>query len=171
MSALPVFDFATTHVYERHMELRPHPTDQPGGGEAMGVGGLRNGLVGSLMLCGIAMVISLIIGMLAGTWLAALRGWIMTPLGQSDGVATAASALHPAWFGGIMLAAALGLLAFGMTTFFLMSVDALWSGKVFVGAVMGYAYAYGGVAQMVAGIFEVRRRGAAGACAGDSPAK
>ena len=33
MSALPVFDFATTHVYERHMELRPHPTDQPGGGD------------------------------------------------------------------------------------------------------------------------------------------
>ena len=72
---------------------------------------------------------------------------------------------------GIANPAPLGLLAFGMTTFFLMSVDALWSGKVFVGAVMGYAYAYGGVAQMVAGIFEVRRRGAAGACAGDSPAK
>jgi hypothetical protein len=52
--------------------------------------------------------------------------------------------------------APLGLLAFGMTTWFLMSVDALWSGKVFVGAVMGYAYAYGGFAQMVAGVLEVR---------------
>lgn len=51
--------------------------------------------------------------------------------------------------------APLGLLAFGMTTFFLMSVDALWSSKVFVGAVAGYAYAYGGFAQMVAGVFEV----------------
>ena len=41
-----------------------------------------------------------------------------------------------------------------MTTFFLMSVDALWSGKVFVGAVAGYAYAYGGFGE------RLRRRAA-----------
>lgn len=38
------------------------------------------------------------------------------------------------------------------------SVDAVWSGKLFVGAVMGYAYAYGGFAQMVAGVLEVSCR-------------
>jgi len=59
------------------------------------------------------------------------------------------------WSQAIGNPAPLGLLAFGMTTFFLMSVDALWSSKVFVGAVMGYAYAYGGFAQMVAGVLEV----------------
>ncbi|GBF89196.1 hypothetical protein Rsub_01913 [Raphidocelis subcapitata] len=61
----------------------------------------------------------------------------------------------PVWSQAIGNPAPLGLLAFGMTTFFLMSVDALWSGKVFVGAVMGYAYAYGGFAQMVAGVLEL----------------
>jgi succinate-acetate transporter protein len=66
----------------------------------------------------------------------------------------------PVWSQAIGNPAPLGLLAFGMTTWFLMSVDALWSGKVFVGAVMGYAYAYGGFAQMVAGVLEVRRVGA-----------
>ena len=50
--------------------LATFTTDQPGGGENIGVGGLRNGLVGSLILCGVAMIISLVIGMLAGTWLA-----------------------------------------------------------------------------------------------------
>jgi succinate-acetate transporter protein len=59
------------------------------------------------------------------------------------------------WSQSIGNPAPLGLLAFGMTTFFLMSIDTLWSGKVFVGAVMGYAYAYGGFAQMVAGVLEV----------------
>jgi succinate-acetate transporter protein len=63
---------------------------------------------------------------------------------------------RPAWSAAIGNPAPLGLLAFGMTTFFLMSVDTLWSGKVFVGAVIGYAYAYGGFAQMVAGVLEVR---------------
>ncbi|MDP9057812.1 MAG: phosphate ABC transporter permease PstA [Pseudomonadota bacterium] len=41
--------------------------DQPPPGE---VGGLRNALVGSLMLCGAAMVIAVVLGILAGTWLA-----------------------------------------------------------------------------------------------------
>ena len=50
--------------------LATFTTDQPGGGENIGVGGLRNGLVGSLILCGVAMIFSLVIGMLAGTWLA-----------------------------------------------------------------------------------------------------
>ncbi|MDE2301929.1 MAG: phosphate ABC transporter permease PstA [Sphingomonadales bacterium] len=44
--------------------------DQPGGGADMGQGGLRNGLVGSLILCAIGMAIALVIGILSGTWLA-----------------------------------------------------------------------------------------------------
>lgn len=61
----------------------------------------------------------------------------------------------PVWSQAIGNPAPLGLLAFGMTTFFLMSIDTLWSGKLFLGAVMGYAYAYGGFAQMVAGVLEL----------------
>lgn len=41
--------------------------DQPPAGEA---GGLRNGIVGSLIMCAIGMVIAIVIGILAGTWLA-----------------------------------------------------------------------------------------------------
>jgi hypothetical protein len=33
ISALDELDFATIHVYERHMELRPEPTAQAGGGD------------------------------------------------------------------------------------------------------------------------------------------
>src|ERR1700679_864089 len=33
-------------------------------------GGLRNAITGSIMLCGLAMAIALIFGILAGTWLA-----------------------------------------------------------------------------------------------------
>jgi len=41
--------------------------DQPAPGEP---GGLRNAIVGSLIMCGSGMVISIIVGILAGTWLA-----------------------------------------------------------------------------------------------------
>lgn len=41
--------------------------DQPPPGEA---GGLRNAIVGSLIMCGAAMVIAVVLGILAGTWLA-----------------------------------------------------------------------------------------------------
>lgn len=41
--------------------------DTPAPGE---VGGLRNAIIGSLAMCSIAMVIAVIIGVLAGTWLA-----------------------------------------------------------------------------------------------------
>jgi phosphate transport system permease protein len=44
--------------------------DQPGGGANMGDGGLRNALIGSLIMCAIGMVIALVIGVLSGTWLA-----------------------------------------------------------------------------------------------------
>lgn len=38
------------------------------------VGGLRNAILGSLMMCGLAMVIALAVGVLAGTWLAEYAG-------------------------------------------------------------------------------------------------
>ena len=45
--------------------------DTPAAGS---MGGLRNALIGSLLLCGLAMVIALFVGMLAGTWLAEYAG-------------------------------------------------------------------------------------------------
>jgi phosphate transport system permease protein len=41
--------------------------DQPAPGS---IGGLRNAIVGSLIMCAIGMVIALVVGILAGTWLA-----------------------------------------------------------------------------------------------------
>ena len=43
-------------------------------------GGLRNAIVGSLLMCGIGMVLALIVGVLAGTWLAEIGG--DTPYGH-----------------------------------------------------------------------------------------
>jgi succinate-acetate transporter protein len=63
----------------------------------------------------------------------------------------------PAWNARIANPAPLGLLAFGMTTCFLMSVDAAWSGTAFASAVVGYAYAFGGGAQLIAGVLELLR--------------
>jgi phosphate transport system permease protein len=51
--------------------------DTPAAGS---VGGLRNAIVGSIMMCGLAMVFALIIGVLAGTWLAEIGG--DTPYGH-----------------------------------------------------------------------------------------
>ncbi len=45
--------------------------DQPAPGSA---GGLRNAIVGSLMMCAAGMVIALVVGILAGTWLAEYAG-------------------------------------------------------------------------------------------------
>jgi phosphate transport system permease protein len=41
--------------------------DQPAPGS---VGGLRNAIIGSLIMCGLGMAIALVVGILAGTWLA-----------------------------------------------------------------------------------------------------
>ncbi|WP_174293164.1 phosphate ABC transporter permease PstA [Sphingomonas bacterium] len=51
--------------------------DTPGPGEP---GGLRNAILGSLMLCGLGMALALVVGILAGTWLAEYGG--RTPLGH-----------------------------------------------------------------------------------------
>ena len=53
--------------------LSPHlfTMDQPSPGE---VGGLRNAITGSVILCTLAMVIAVAVGVLAGTWLAEYGG-------------------------------------------------------------------------------------------------
>ncbi len=51
--------------------------DTPAAGS---VGGLRNAIVGSLLMCGAGMIIALVIGILAGTWLAEIGG--DTPYGH-----------------------------------------------------------------------------------------
>lgn len=45
------------------------------------VGGLRNAIVGSIMMCGLGMLIALVVGILAGTWLAEIGG--DTPYGHA----------------------------------------------------------------------------------------
>ena len=45
--------------------------DQPASGS---VGGLYNGIIGSIIMCGIAMIIAVTIGILAGTWLSEYAG-------------------------------------------------------------------------------------------------
>ncbi|WP_420137053.1 phosphate ABC transporter permease PstA [Sphingomonas sp.] len=49
------------------LDLMIFTQDQPAPGSP---GGLRNAIVGSLIMCGIGMIFALIIGILAGTWLA-----------------------------------------------------------------------------------------------------
>lgn len=49
------------------LNARIFTMDQPPPGVE---GGLRNAIVGSLIMCGLAMVISVVVGILAGTWLA-----------------------------------------------------------------------------------------------------
>jgi len=44
--------------------------DTPGAGSDVGTGGLRNALVGSLIMCLIGMAVAVVLGVLAGTWLA-----------------------------------------------------------------------------------------------------
>lgn len=44
------------------------------------LGGLRNAIVGSIMMCAVAMIIALVVGILAGTWLAEYGG--ATPYGH-----------------------------------------------------------------------------------------
>jgi phosphate transport system permease protein len=53
------------------MNLDIFTKDTPATGS---VGGLRNAIVGSIMMCGIAMLISVVVGVLAGTWLAEYAG-------------------------------------------------------------------------------------------------
>jgi phosphate transport system permease protein len=53
------------------MNLKIFTMDTPAAGSP---GGLRNAIVGSIMMCALAMVIAVFIGVLAGTWLAEYAG-------------------------------------------------------------------------------------------------
>ena len=53
------------------MDLKIFTLDTPAPGS---VGGLRNAILGSVMMCALAMVLAVIVGVLAGTWLAEYAG-------------------------------------------------------------------------------------------------
>jgi len=55
-------------------------------------------------------------------------------------------------------AAPLGLAAFALTTFLLSASNAHWMGSATGNAWLGYAFAYGGLSQLLAGMWEFRNR-------------
>jgi len=61
--------------------------------------------------------------------------------------------------------AALGLGAFALTTFLLSAANAGWMGSASGDAWLGYAFAYGGLGQVLAGMWEFRNRNVFGATA------
>jgi succinate-acetate transporter protein len=61
--------------------------------------------------------------------------------------------------------APLGLGAFALTTFLLSAANAGWMGSASGDAWLGYAFAYGGLAQLLAGMWEFRNRNVFGATA------
>ncbi len=61
--------------------------------------------------------------------------------------------------------APLGLAAFALTTFLLSAANADWMGSASGDAWLGYAFAYGGLGQLLAGMWEFRNRNVFGATA------
>jgi len=61
--------------------------------------------------------------------------------------------------------APLGLAAFALTTFLLSAANANWMGSATGDAWLGYAFAYGGLGQLLAGMWEFRNRNVFGATA------
>jgi uncharacterized protein len=61
--------------------------------------------------------------------------------------------------------APLGLAAFALTTFLLSAANAGWMTKATGDAWLGYAFAYGGLVQLLAGMWEFRNRNVFGATA------
>jgi succinate-acetate transporter protein len=61
--------------------------------------------------------------------------------------------------------APLGLAAFALTTFLLSAKNAGWMGSATGNAWLGYAFAYGGLCQLLAGMWEFRNRNVFGATA------
>ena len=66
---------------------------------------------------------------------------------------------------GIADPAPLGLAAFALTTFLLSAVNAGWAGSSTGSAWLGYAFAYGGLVQLLAGMWEFRNRNVFGSTA------
>ncbi len=61
--------------------------------------------------------------------------------------------------------APLGLAAFALTTFLLSAANAGWMTKATGDAWLGYAFAYGGLGQLLAGMWEFRNKNVFGATA------
>jgi uncharacterized protein len=74
-------------------------------------------------------------------------------------------AATPAPSSGIADPAPLGLAGFALTTFLLSAKNANWMTHATGGAFLGYAFAYGGLAQLLAGMWEFRNRNVFGATA------
>ena len=66
---------------------------------------------------------------------------------------------------GIADPAPLGLAAFALTTFLLSAANAGWMGSATGNAWLGYAFAYGGLGQLLAGMWEFKNRNVFGATA------
>ncbi|MCW2931268.1 MAG: hypothetical protein JWM19_2230 [Actinomycetia bacterium] len=66
---------------------------------------------------------------------------------------------------GIADPAPLGLGAFALTTFLLSAANAGWMGSATGAAFLGYAFAYGGLCQLLAGMWEFRNKNVFGATA------
>ena len=66
---------------------------------------------------------------------------------------------------GIADPAPLGLAAFALTTFLLSAANAGWENSATGSAFLGYAFAYGGLCQLLAGMWEFRNRNVFGATA------
>jgi uncharacterized protein len=78
---------------------------------------------------------------------------------------TAPTATVPAFGAGLADPAGLGLTAFAATTFFLSAVNAGWIKASAVGVVFGLALFYGGIAQLLAGMWEFAKGNSFGAVA------
>ena len=74
-------------------------------------------------------------------------------------------AATPAPSSGIADPGPLGLAAFALTTFLLSAKNANWMTHATGSAFLGYAFAYGGLAQLLAGMWEFRNRNVFGATA------
>ena len=77
-------------------------------------------------------------------------------------VQPSATAIPPS---GIADPAPLGLAAFALTTFLLSASNANWMSHATGAAFLGYAFAYGGLIQLLAGMWEFRNRNVFGATA------
>jgi succinate-acetate transporter protein/Trk K+ transport system NAD-binding subunit len=99
--------------------------------------------------------------------------WATAGLGKLGGIMSVSedSTLQPtvqpaaAPSSGIADPAPLGLAAFALTTFLLSAANANWMTAATGGAFLGYAFAYGGLCQLLAGMWEFRNRNVFGATA------
>jgi uncharacterized protein len=86
-------------------------------------------------------------------------------LSTTEDAPAAAPAAAAAAGSGVADPAPLGLAGFALTTFLLSASNAGWMKAATGAAFLGYAFAYGGLAQLLAGMWEFRNRNVFGATA------